>query len=58
VPFAEKLRFSRWVGMENWRYFPEKSTNPENFFTIRLFDDGSAIMPQEVCLNRKFVADF
>jgi hypothetical protein len=49
VPFAEKLRFSRWVGTENWRYFPEKSTNPENFFTMRLFDDGSEIM------RRKFV---
>jgi hypothetical protein len=46
------------VGTGNWRYFPEKSTNPENFFTITLFDDGVEIMLLEVCTNQKFEADF
>jgi hypothetical protein len=58
VPFAEKSRFSLWVGLENWFYFPEKSANPEKFFTFRLFDDGSENVPQKICLNRKIVADF
>jgi hypothetical protein len=44
--------------METWRYFPEESVNLLNFFTIKLFVDGSEIMRQEVCLNWKFVADF
>jgi hypothetical protein len=57
VPFVEKFRLPRWVGTENWRYFSEKSTNPDNFFTVRLFEDSSAILAQDVCLNRKFVAD-
>jgi hypothetical protein len=31
VLLVEKSKFSHWVGSENWRYFPEKSTNIENF---------------------------
>jgi hypothetical protein len=58
VLFAEKFRFSRWVGSENWRYFPEKSTNPENFLSLRLFDDCSEFVLQKVCLNQNFLAGF
>jgi hypothetical protein len=46
----------RWV-RKNWRHSPEKSTNLENFFTMRLFDDGSKTVLQEVHLHRKFMAD-
>jgi hypothetical protein len=31
APSSEKLRFSRWAGMENWRYFMEESANPKKF---------------------------
>jgi hypothetical protein len=46
------------VGMKNWRYFLEKSTNLEKFPSLELFDDSSAITLQEVGLNQKFVVDF
>jgi hypothetical protein len=39
-----------------WRYFPENEP-VMGIFAIRLFDDGSAIILQGVCSNRKFVAD-
>jgi hypothetical protein len=58
VPLAAELWFSRWVDSEHWQYFPEKSTNPENFFATRLFADGYAIMAQDEFWNWKFVADF
>jgi hypothetical protein len=44
--------------MESWRYYPEKSTNPENSFTIRLFGDDSETVLQEASSNRQFVANF
>jgi hypothetical protein len=50
VPFAKRLRFSRRVGSENWRYLPEESTNHETVSTTRLSDNGFGIMPRKVCL--------
>jgi hypothetical protein len=55
--FHENIKFWRWAGIENWRYFLEKSTNPENSVTTQMFDDGSEIMLLEVSTNQKFVAD-
>lgn len=31
APSGEMLRFKRWAGAENWRYFQEESTCPQNF---------------------------
>jgi hypothetical protein len=51
MSFSEKLTFLCGMGRGDWRYFPEKSTNPENVFIMRLFGDGSVIAPQELASN-------
>jgi hypothetical protein len=59
VTFAEKVAiFKLGEYTENRRYYPEISINIDYVFTVRLPDDGSEIVPQKLCLIRKFVADF
>jgi hypothetical protein len=38
--------------------FPEMINQSQKFFVIRMSDDGLKTVLQEVCCNRKFVADF
>jgi hypothetical protein len=53
VPFAESSDFLV-QGHGKLAICSRKISNPENFFIVRSFDDGSAIILQEVCSMKIF----